>query len=72
MSAFLIGKMKADFEYKLITDIEDNIEEFIADLIEHLVLIADKLEDNYFNISDCTIKPDVKVTTEVKKQTQKQ
>ncbi|QXP69915.1 alpha-E domain-containing protein [Polaribacter sp. R2A056_3_33] len=71
-AAFLIGKMKADFEYKLITDIEDNIEEFIADLIEHLVLIADKLEDNYFNISDAIIKPDVKVASEVKKQTQKQ
>lgn len=50
--AFLIGKIKADFEYKLFTDIDDNLEEFIADLIEKLILIASKLEENYFNITD--------------------
>ena len=36
-AAFLIGKMKAEFEYKLIADIDGNLEEFIADLIEKLV-----------------------------------
>ena len=63
-AAFLIGKMKAEFEYKLITDIDDNLEEFIADLIEKLVLIADKLEANYFDISDSIVKTE--------NQTQKQ
>ena len=51
-AAFLIGKMKAEFEYKLITDIDDNLEDFISNLIDQLILIAEKLEDNYFNISD--------------------
>ena len=63
-AAFLIGKMKADFEYKLIQDIDDNLEVFIGELIDKLFLIAEKLESNYFNISDVVIVP--------KKQIQKQ
>ena len=51
-AAFLIGKMKAEFEYKLIEDFEENIEEFIGDLIHKLIVIAEKLEENYFNISE--------------------
>ncbi|MGJ8743149.1 alpha-E domain-containing protein [Polaribacter sp.] len=62
-AAFLIGKMKAEFEYKLIEDIDDNLEEFISDLIEKLGLIAEKLEDNYFKITDPVF---------VKEQVQKQ
>jgi uncharacterized alpha-E superfamily protein len=62
-AAFLIGKMKADFEYKLMEDIDENLEVFTGELIEQLILIAEKLENNYFNISDVTV---------VKKQTQKQ
>ncbi|MDO6596663.1 alpha-E domain-containing protein [Oceanihabitans sp. 2_MG-2023] len=79
-AAFLIGKMKAEFEYKLISDINDNLEEFIADLIEKLVLIAVKLEDNYFNITDTVAvakeeeKAEVKVEEkkDTKKETQNQ
>lgn len=62
-AAFLIGKMKADFDYKLMTDIDENLEVFTGELIEKLILIAEKLESNYFNISDVAV---------VKKQTQKQ
>lgn len=54
-ATFLIGKMKAEFEYKLIEDIDDNLEEFTGELIDKLILIADKLESNYFNIADATI-----------------
>jgi uncharacterized alpha-E superfamily protein len=49
-AAFLIGKMKAEFEYKLIEDIDDNLEEFITELIYKLGEIADKLEEDYFNV----------------------
>jgi len=51
-AAFLIGKMKSEFEYKLITDIDSDLEEFTTGLINQLVLIAEKLEDNYFKIAD--------------------
>ena len=68
-AAFLIGKMKAEFEYKTINDIDENIEDFIADLINKLVLIANKLEDNYFNISDAITKTEIE--TEEQTQTQK-
>ncbi|WP_299060927.1 alpha-E domain-containing protein [uncultured Polaribacter sp.] len=73
-AAFLIGKIKADFEYKLITDIDNNLEGFISDLISKLILIAEKLEDNYFNISDAIAvnEDDVKVDEKPEKQTQTQ
>jgi uncharacterized alpha-E superfamily protein len=61
--AFLIGKMKAELDYKLIEDIDANLEEFTGKLINKLILIAEKLEDNYFNISDAVV---------VKSQTQTQ
>jgi len=62
-AAFLIGKMNSEFDYKLIDDIDENLEEFTADLINKLVLIADKLEENYFNIS-YSVNP----TTEVEEE----
>ena len=73
-AAFLIGKMKAEFKYKLITDIDDNIEEFTADLIDHLVLIAEKLEENYFDISNNLVKTvdEEKTETVVESQIQTQ
>ena len=49
-SAFLIGKIKAEFEYKLIEELDDNLEEFITELILKLGIIADKLEEDYFNV----------------------
>lgn len=54
-SAFLIGKLNAEFEYKLIEDIEDTIEDFISDLIDKLVIIGEKLDDNYFKIAEASI-----------------
>ena len=49
-AAFLIGKTTAEFDYKLIEDIDDNLEEFISDLISKLILIGEKLEEDYFKI----------------------
>lgn len=49
-AAFKIGKLKAEFEFKLIEEIED-LEEFISCLIDKLVVIADKLEKEYFDVN---------------------
>ncbi|MBU2951102.1 alpha-E domain-containing protein [Tamlana agarivorans] len=50
-AAFLIGKMTSQFEYKLIEEIDNNLEDFMAQLIEKLAEIAVKLEEDYFDIS---------------------
>ncbi|WP_194767472.1 alpha-E domain-containing protein [Tamlana sp. I1] len=50
-AAFLIGKMTSQFEYKLIEEIDNNLEEFMAELIDKLATIAVKLEEDYFDIS---------------------
>lgn len=55
-AAFLIRKLKAKFKYKLIEDIEENIEEFLSNLINDLVIIGEKLDDNYFKIADTPVK----------------
>ncbi|MFD1292244.1 alpha-E domain-containing protein [Lutibacter holmesii] len=54
-AAFLIRKLKANFKYKLIDDIEENIEEFLNDLINNLVDIGEKLDENYFKITNYPI-----------------
>jgi uncharacterized alpha-E superfamily protein len=54
-AAFLIGKLHSEFEYKLIEDIEDSIEDFIGDLIDKLVIIGGTLDDNYFKIAEAPI-----------------
>jgi len=50
-AVFLIGKIKSEFDYKLIEDIDENLEEFITELIEKLGVIAEKLEKDYFNVN---------------------
>ncbi|KAB1071329.1 alpha-E domain-containing protein [Tamlana haliotis] len=50
-AAFLIGKMASEFEYKLIDEIDNNLEECLANLIVKLADIAEKLEEDYFDIS---------------------
>ena len=49
-AAFLIGKIKSEFEYKLIEDIDNDLESFITELIETLANIAEKLDEDYFNV----------------------
>jgi uncharacterized alpha-E superfamily protein len=61
-AAFLIGKLHAEFEYKLIEDIEGNIEDFIRNLISHLVDVGKKLEDNYFKIVETPITESSKIS----------
>ena len=50
-AAFLIGKMKSEFDFKLIEEIDENLEEFIKGLIDQLGIIAVKLEKEYFNVN---------------------
>lgn len=55
-ASFLIGKLHCEFEYKLIEDIEENTEDFIRDLINKLIIIGLKLDDNYFKIPEAPVR----------------
>lgn len=48
-AAFLIGKVKAEYQYKLIEEIEGNMQSFIERIQDALVLIGQKVEKEYFN-----------------------
>ncbi len=54
-AAFSIKKLNASFKYKLIEDIEEDVEGFISDLIDKLVIIGEKLDDNYFKTNQYPI-----------------
>ena len=60
--------MKSEFEYILIEDIDEDIEEFTGDLIQKLVLIAEKLEENYFNISYSAVAKSEELKTQEQTQ----
>lgn len=48
-SAFLIGKVRAKYEYKIIEEIEIDLESFIQNILDDLNNIAIKLEKEYFH-----------------------
>ncbi|MCB4797614.1 alpha-E domain-containing protein [Neotamlana laminarinivorans] len=48
-AAFLIGKMRADYEFKTINEIQSNVGIFIDDTLKCLMNISSKLEEEYFN-----------------------
>ncbi|XLS27438.1 alpha-E domain-containing protein [Flavobacteriaceae bacterium M23B6Z8] len=48
-AAFLIGKVRAEYEYKLIEEIESDLQTFINTILNTLVLIGEKIETEYFN-----------------------
>lgn len=48
-AAFLIGKVKAEYEFKLIEEIEGDLQSFIENIQDSLVLIGQKIENEYFN-----------------------
>lgn len=48
-AAFLIGKVKAEYEFKLIEEIEEDLQSFIEKIQDSLVLIGQKIENEYFN-----------------------
>jgi hypothetical protein len=48
-AAFLIGKMRCEYEFKHIHEIEEDVKEFIQKTLDTLVEISVKLEKEYFN-----------------------
>ncbi|MDT0687772.1 alpha-E domain-containing protein [Autumnicola psychrophila] len=48
-AAFFVGKVKAEYEYKLIEEIEEDFQTFIEKILNYLVLIGQKIEKEYFN-----------------------
>lgn len=48
-AAFLIGKMRSEYEFKSIEEIQKNVEKFIEYTLNTLVEISEKLEKEYFN-----------------------
>ena len=48
-AAFLIGKVRAQYQYKLIEEIDEEIDSFIEHILDTVVLIAKKIEKEYFN-----------------------
>ena len=48
-AAFLIGKMRCEYEFKHIHEIEEDVKDFIQTTLDTLVEISVKLEKEYFN-----------------------
>ena len=48
-AAFLIGKMRSEYEFKTVEEIQKNIEKFIESTLNTLVEISEKLEREYFS-----------------------
>ncbi|NHF59207.1 alpha-E domain-containing protein [Flavobacteriaceae bacterium TP-CH-4] len=48
-TAFLIGKVRAEYEYKLVEEIEGNIQIFIEDILHNLTQISLKIEKEFFS-----------------------
>jgi uncharacterized alpha-E superfamily protein len=48
-AAFLIGKVRAEYEYKLIEEIDDDLQIFIENILHSLTKISEKIEAEYFN-----------------------
>ncbi|MBM1107398.1 alpha-E domain-containing protein [Aurantibacter crassamenti] len=48
-TAFLIGKVRAEYQYKYIEEIEENIQIFIEDILNSLNEISLKMEKEFFN-----------------------
>lgn len=48
-TSFLIGKIKAEYEFKLIEEISDQLKPFVENILKQLVSITTKTENEYFN-----------------------
>lgn len=48
-TAFLIGKVRAEYQYKYIEEIEVDIQSFIDDILQSLAEISLKMEKEFFN-----------------------
>ena len=48
-TAFLVGRVRSEFQYKHIEEIEGNIKTFIENILESLSQISIKMEKEFFN-----------------------
>lgn len=48
-TAFLVGRVRAEFQYKYIKEIEEDIQGFIETILKSLVEISQKMENEFFN-----------------------
>jgi len=48
-TAFLVGKVRSEYEYKYINEIESDIQSFIENILERLAEISLKMEKEFFN-----------------------
>ncbi|HKK11752.1 MAG TPA: alpha-E domain-containing protein [Flavobacteriaceae bacterium] len=48
-AAFLIGKMRSEYEFMTVVEIQKNVEKFIENTLNTLVEISDRLEKEYFS-----------------------
>ncbi len=48
-TAFLVGKVRCEFEYKFIEEIEEDIQSFIENILNNLTKISQKMEKEFFN-----------------------
>ena len=48
-TAFLVGKVRAEYEYKLIEEIEEDVQSFIEIILNSLSDISQKMEQEFFN-----------------------
>lgn len=48
-TAFLVGKVRCEFQYKLIHEIEEDIQTFIENILDNLNKIGQKMEEEFFN-----------------------
>jgi len=48
-TAFLVGRVRSEFQYKHIEEIEGNIQTFIENILENLSQISIKMEKEFFN-----------------------
>jgi len=49
-AAFLIGKLRAEYEYKTIDDVQGDLKGFIKDLVTDLLELGDKMDKDYFSL----------------------
>jgi len=48
-TAFLVGKVRSEYQYKFIEEIEQDVELFINQILKSLVEISQKMEKEFFN-----------------------
>ena len=48
-TGFLIGRVRAEYEFKYIEEIEEDIKAFIENILDSLVKISDKVDEEFFN-----------------------